>query len=188
MRKANANNKLDRLLTQEQRDQVKTWLVKENVGYAEAARRCREQFAVKVGTTALWRYYHREDALRVQEGIFKSAALANEVIEAAEASSGDPFRALLEMVTRAGLAQATGENPDWGTVKDLLEAAVSGRKQQTAEEAETRAGQELALKLRAYEDKVAAQRKAIEGECAKAKAEGLTAETVQRIEEMCRLL
>jgi hypothetical protein len=195
MRKANANNKPDRALTPEQRAAVDTWLDKDGLSFREAAERCHAEFGVSISATALWRFYHRSDDARLSKKLFASGDLTNQILTECENQPGDAFHAMTELLGRLALLQANKEDNgqsedkvDWKVVATMFQAAVAGRKQMTAEEAETRATRELELKLTQYQDKVAEQKAAIEAACAGARTEGLSPETLKRIEEAAALL
>lgn len=188
MRKPNSTGKVWTELDDAQRAEVRRWLETENLGYRVASERIREKWGKDIDKNSLWRFLHSFDADRIQERVFRSAALANDIISEAEANPADSFRALTEILTRLSLLQASGEQVDMKGVVALAKAACAGRKQLTAEIAEQRSAEELQLKLRQYEDKVAAQKREIEGALAKAREGGVTAETLQRIEEAVKIL
>ena len=157
--------------------QLREWLLDENLKYPEVVALVREKLGVTTSKTALQRYY----ALRLwSQQSSQASEFADLVVDQAASDPAKYDKATLALVRQKAFERAYART---GDVKELsLLAGILGdsaRLELQRKELALREDQQ-ALRLRQYEDKIAAARSVMD---VAAKKGGLSADTRKLIEE-----
>lgn len=180
-RKPRSDSVLDGL-PPERREQLVRWLVDENLKYPEAVARVWEKFGVKTSVNALQRFYATKCfALRADQ----AREFADLVVDQAGKDPEKFDQATMALIRQKAFERVyarDGSPADLALVAGIL--GDSAKLELKRQELALRENQQ-ALRLRQYEDKIAAARASLE----KAKSKGgLSTETRQLIEQQLALL
>lgn len=126
-RKPRSDSKLDSL-SEEQHAQLAEWLTVENVSYAEAKKRCAEQFGITTSLAALQSFYSRFAAP------WKFARSREQADTIAELMEGKFDAASIQRARQLAFESMVGPRPDLDAAKALMKIVGDSAKLALAQE------------------------------------------------------
>ena len=110
-------NSLCRRLTSEQRELLASWLIIDNLPYAEAFQRCTQQFGLSTSVAAVQYFYH-SFALPWRHS--RSAGAAKQIARQAD---GDFDAATLKILKETAFSLVSEQSPNLFAVKTIMKIA-----------------------------------------------------------------
>jgi cysteinyl-tRNA synthetase len=169
-------------LNPQQKAQLRTWLVDENKSYEEVSALLHEDFNVQAGVTAV-RNFYATDCFSLRSSEAKE--FAERVVSELQTSGQSFDTATLALVKQKAFERAYAKNGNIEELATLAKIIGDSAKLELKRTELSISRETLDLKVRQYEEKIAAARTSLE----KAKSKGgVSPETLKLIEEQLKLL